>query len=82
MNTLPKNSEITIENTKWITTYQTMFGENKEQELIIDFRLGTEEQVFVRVAELHVENPYIQWFVVENIDKAFELVEDVKICLS
>ena len=82
MNTLPKNSEITIENTKWITTYQTMFGENKEKELIIDFRLGTEEQVFVRVAELHGENPYIQWFVVENIDKAFELVEDVKIYLS
>lgn len=82
MNTLPKNSETTIENTKWLTTYQTMFGENKEQELIIDFRLGAEEQVFVRVQELWVENPYIQWFVVENVDKAFELVEDVKNCLS
>jgi|688.fasta_scaffold2588654_1 hypothetical protein len=82
MNTLPHNTEITVENTKWITTYQTMFGENKEQELIVDFRYKSQNEVLVRVAELHVENPYTQWFSVESIDKAFELVEEVKNCLS
>lgn len=78
---LPPNNEYTLSGSEWITTYQTMFGENKEQELIIDF-VTKNGDVYVRVQELHTTNPYIQWFCVENVDKAFELVEDVKKCLS
>jgi len=76
-----KTSMTKVPNSKWITTYQTMFGENKEQELIVDFNF-LDGVVYVRVEELHTQSPYIQWFTTNSVDEAFELVEDVKKCLS
>ena len=77
---LPSNNETTIKGSKWITTYQTMFGKNNEQELIVDFRLKN-KKVFVRVQEVNVSSPYTQWFMVDGVDEAFALVEEVKMCL-
>ena len=76
-----KNSLIKIPQSTWITTYQTNFGKDNEQELIIDFN-ALDGVVYVRVEELHTTNPYIQWFNTDGIDEAFQLVEDVKKCLT
>jgi hypothetical protein len=76
------NTKMTkIPNSQWITTYQTMFGEDRKQELIVDFN-NYNGNIWVRVEELHTDSPYIQWFKVEDIDEAFNLVEEVKNCLS
>ena len=81
MNRLPNNCQLTIKNTKLFSTYVNKFGKDNKQELKVIIRCGT-GGFFIRVEELNVESPYIQWFIESTVDDVCNLLKNVKKCLS
>ena len=81
MNKFPNNCQLTIKNTKLFSTYINKFGKDNQQELKVIIRVGR-GQFFVRVEELNIETPYIQWFVESSVNDVCNLLNNVKKCLS
>jgi len=81
MSKFPNKVQLSIRNTKLLNTYVNKFGKDKQQELKVIIRVGT-GQFFVRVEELNVESPYIQWFIESSVDGVYNLLNNVKKCLS